>query len=294
MNIYTDLAVELHEILVDENKTTKEEYEVEGVKVTVKEKGVKTTVVEILNENGSKEMGKPIGKYITLEWKEEIDDLKTELERELSRMTQEIKGLNSALFIGLGNRSITPDSLGPRAIDHIVVNEKVKAVAPGVLGTTGIETAEIVKALAEKTKPDLVIAIDALASRSASRVNKTIQISNTGIAPGSGMANKRKEITEATIGVPVIAIGVPTVVDAATLANDTIDKMLKDLIQFSDGSDFYKMIEHLGKENRYPLIQELLDPYENMFVTPKEVDVVMKVLSEIIGEAINEVMKISD
>ena len=290
MNIYTDLAVELHEIIVDENKTTKEEYEVEGVKVTVTEKEIKTTVVEVFNENGAEEIGKPIGNYVTLEWNDNLNNLKNELSKEVTKMLKGFKEIKKALLVGLGNRAITPDALGPRAIDHIIVNEKVKAIAPGVLGTTGIETAEIIKALVDKTNPDLIIAIDALASRSVTRLNRTVQISNTGIAPGAGMSNKRKEITENTMGIPVIAIGVPTVVDAATLANDTIDRMLKDLIQFSDGSDFYKMIEHLGKENRYPLIQELLDPYENMFVTPKEVDEFMKSLSEIIGEAINEAL----
>jgi len=291
MNIYTDLALELHEILVDKHKKIKEEYEVKGVKVTVTGEKVKTTLVEVVTEDGASQIGKPIGKYVTIEWQKENEELKEELIRELFSMVSEIENLKNVLIIGLGNRHITPDSLGPRVVDYIVVSEKVKAISPGVLGTTGIETAETAKALADKLKPDLIIAIDALASRAVSRINKTIQLSNTGIKPGAGMDNIRKEISESTMGVKVIAIGVPTVVDAATLANDTIDKMLADLISFSDGSDFYKMIEDLGAENRYPLIKSLLEPYENMFVTPKEIDFVMNSLSKSIAEAVNDVLR---
>ena len=296
-NLRTDLAVELHEELIDKNKVESEKFEVGGVKVSVTEGDVKTTVVEILTEEGARKMGKPIGKYVTLEWQDsheivQIGGETTELESHLTREFHSIIGNENTekiLVVCLGNRAITPDALGPFTADYITVSDNVKVITPGVLGTTGIETAQIVKAIASKINPDLIIAVDALASRSVSRLNKTVQISNTGIKPGAGMGNLREEITEATMGVPVIAVGVPTVVDAATIANESLERMLKDLISYSDGSDFYKMIQALGEENRYPLIKSLLEPYENMFVTPKEIDVVMKNLSVIIASAINEI-----
>ena len=299
INSRTDLALELHEELIDKDKAN-EKFEIGGVKVSVTQGDVKTTVVEILSEEGASKMGKPIGKYVTLEWLDnneivQIGGETTDLERHLTREFHSIIGnigneaAKKILVVCLGNRAITPDALGPFTADYITVSDNLKVIAPGVLGTTGIETAQIVKAIASKINPDLIIAVDALASRSVSRLNKTVQISNTGIKPGAGMGNLREEITEETMGVPVIAVGVPTVVDAATIANESLEKMLKDLITYSDGSDFYKMIEALGEENRYPLIKSLLEPYENMFVTPKEIDVVMKNLSVIIASAINEI-----
>ena len=165
----------------------------------------------------------------------------------------------------------------------------VAALAPGVMGMTGIETVEVVKGVTDRVKPDLVIAIDALAARKVSRVNSTIQLSNTGVAPGAGVGNKRKTLNEDSLGVPVIAIGVPTVVDAATMANDTIEKVIDALLKESKkGSSFYNMLKDTAEEEKYNLIKDVLDPYtENMFVTPKEVDAVVENIVNIIANSIN-------
>ena len=163
------------------------------------------------------------------------------------------------------------------------------AVSPGVMGITGIETGEIIKGISEKMKPDIVIAVDALAARRSSRINAAIQLSDTGIIPGSGVGNKRQALNEETLGVPVIAIGVPTVVDAATLVNDTMGSMLKEMANaVEEGSEFYEMLESIDDEDRYQLIYDTLTPYAgNMFVTPKEVDAVIDRLAKIISDAIN-------
>ena len=157
------------------------------------------------------------------------------------------------------------------------------------MGMTGIETVEVVKGVTDRVKPDLVIAIDALAARKVSRVNSTIQLSNTGVAPGAGVGNKRKTLNKESLGVPVIAIGVPTVVDAATMANDTIEKVIDALLKESKkGSSFYNMLKETAEEEKYTLIKDVLDPYtENMFVTPKEVDAVVENIVNIIANSIN-------
>ena len=214
------------------------------------------------------------------------------------------KNAKSILAVGLGNRNITPDALGPKVIDRLLVTRHImedipeelekgvrmlSALAPGVMGITGIETFEIIKGVTEKIKPDIIVAIDALAARKFSRINSTVQISNCGVAPGAGVGNKREELSEKTLGIPVIVIGVPTVVDAATLLNDTMDKILFEMKNQSEsGSEFYEMILSLENEEKYELIRELLTPYEeNMFVTPKEVDMVIDRLADIIANAIN-------
>ena len=208
------------------------------------------------------------------------------------------------LVVGLGNWKVTPDALGPKVTEGIMVTRhlkdvmpdviddsvyKVAAIAPGVLGVTGVETGEIIKGLVEKIKPDVVVCIDALASRKIDRVNRTIQISDTGISPGAGVGNNRMRINEESLGVKVIAIGVPTVVDAATIANDTIDLVLDDLInQSEEGKDFYNMLKKVNKEEKSKLIREVLNPYVgNLVVTPKEVDLMIDSLSKIIANGIN-------
>ena len=183
----------------------------------------------------------------------------------------------TALVVGLGNWNVTPDALGPRVVSKLMVTRHLKelvpdsidegirpvcAIAPGVLGITGIETYEIIKGIVEKIKPNLILCIDALASRKLERVNRTIQIGNTGISPGSGVGNKRMEISERTLGVPVIAVGVPTVVDAATMANDTIDLVLDAMIkEATKGGKFYEMLQSIDKNEKGRMIEELLNPY---------------------------------
>lgn len=304
--IRTDLAVEARELY---KENTKEE--IPGVEVEQKEdQFAMITHVKILDSQGSEIMGKPIGSYVTIEssgLKKPDADLKDEisqtLAKELVRLIPNKKGLKT-LIVGLGNWDITPDALGPQVVSKVFVTRHffeayqktedptmspVSAISPGVMGTTGIETVEIIRGIVEKTQPDLVIAIDALASRRMERVHTTIQIATTGINPGSGVGNKRKELSERTLGIPVFAIGVPTVVDAATLANDTM-KLLVDHLseQASKDSQFYHILKGMSDEDKYGLIREVLDPYgANVMVTTKDIDMIIKNMSQIIANALN-------
>lgn len=304
-NIYTDLALEVKELYSEEKE------ELSGVSVEeFVENNVKVTEVKVLDENGAKSMGKPIGTYITMEIPdfvhydgETMDDTSKVVAKWLKPIV-DMKKHKTALVVGLGNWNVTPDAIGPRVISKTMITRHLKelvpdkideditpvcGITPGVLGLTGIETAEIIKGITEKIKPDIVVAVDALAARKMHRVNKTIQISTTGISPGAGVGNTRKELNEKTIGVPVIAIGVPTVVHAATLANDTIDLAIDEMAKYAtEGSEFYNMLKNMDKNEKYRMINEILNPYVgNLMVTPKEVDVVIESMSKIIANAIN-------
>ena len=228
-NLRTDLAIELHENISNDTNA-----EISGVEVTVEQDealGITVTWVEITNETGAESMGKPIGNYITLESqaiKENSPEAHEEIAKILARKLGYLHHLPkdaTILVIGLGNRQVTPDALGPKVCEKLLVTRHlgedvpqdlqgrlraVCALSPGVMGITGIETAEIVKGVVEKTKPDLIIAIDALAARHTGRINATIQISDAGINPGAGLGNKRTPINKSSMGVPVIAVGVPT------------------------------------------------------------------------------------
>lgn len=305
--VRTDLAIENRELYQEENKR-----EVPGVEVEKEdEENYTITRVKILNETGKKIMGKPIGSYITIE----VPQLKSadaQLKDEISSvLSKEIRVLaknhrrTKTLIVGLGNWNVTPDALGPKVIDNIIVTRQyfiaykkeedetvgnVSAISPGVMGLTGIETSEIIKGTVEKTKPDLVVAIDALASRNMNRVSTTIQISDTGINPGSGVGNKRVPLNEEYLGVPVISIGIPTVVDAATMVNDTMDLILEGLKKEAKvGTEFYSMLNEVSKEEKYQLIKEVLEPFmPNVVVTPKEIDALIDNLAEVIGTGLNK------
>jgi GPR endopeptidase len=304
-NIRTDLAVEAKEIYQKQNN------EIPGVEVEENVEGdVKVTYVKVINDVGERMMGKPKGTYITIDMPrfthydgDTMDDLSKILGKTLSTMVK-IDDSMTALVVGLGNWNITPDALGPKVVSKIMVTRHLKqlipdqidegirpvcAIAPGVLGLTGMETGEIIKGVVEKVKPNLIVCIDALASRKMERVNSTIQIGNTGISPGSGVGNKRMEISEKTLGIPVIAIGVPTVVDAATMANDTIDMVLDEMIEQSQkGGEFYNMLKSIDKNEKQRMIQDILNPYVgNLMVTPKEVDLVIDSVSKVIANGIN-------
>ncbi len=306
--IKTDLALEAAEIA---NDSINENTSIEGISVTEKEgEDFLFTHVEVENEAGSQAVGKPIGTYITIEspfLKE--NDLEHQekmigiLAAELQKISN-VKENDSVLVVGLGNWNITPDALGPKVVSKVFVTRhlegclpeevegnlcSVAAMSTGVMGITGIESGEIIKGLVNRISPTFVIAVDALAARKASRINATIQMSNTGVAPGAGVGNPRMVLNEESLGVPVIAIGVPTVVDAATLVNDTMSHILSDMMeQVEKGTEFYRMLEGIEDDDRYVMIQNLLDPYtENMFVTPKEVDAVIDRLSYIIANGIN-------
>ena len=272
--------------------------------------------VRIETEKGAKIMGKPVGTYLTLEapnlavpdegYHREISEKLAEFIRELieNNGMAEKEDL-SVLIVGLGNRQVTPDALGPYVVDNLCVTRHivkeygkyamgmehanlVSAIIPGVMGQTGMETVEIVKGVVEETKPDMVIAIDALAARNSKRLNRTVQIADTGIHPGSGVGNHRNGLTKESLGVPVIGIGVPTVVDAATIVNDTMEN----LIQALETSEVLKgvgdVLRTYNAAEKYELVKELISPHLNgMFVTPKDVDEMVKQISYTISEGLN-------
>ena len=299
----TDLTIEAAEQLMKGAKS------IEGCNITQNNlDGICITEVEVQTEDAAQKIGKPCGTYITVECPgirtgetEEFDKIQKELSKYIARFTY---GKSNILVVGLGNRNITPDALGPKVTDGIIVTRHLKeqklitedvvsvsAISPGVLGITGIETGEIINSVVQKTNPDVIIAIDALAARSMERVTTTIQIGDTGIIPGSGIGNSRNAITKDTLGVPVIAIGVPTVVDAATVANDSLD-ILTDAVKQNAGenSELYKAVKKLDDENRYTLIKQVLTPYVgNLIVTPTEIDSVIDDVSDIIADSINSV-----
>jgi len=305
--IYTDMAVELRDIALSESESQaidgveSDEYDVFDIHVTW---------VKVTNKNGENAIGKPMGNYITIEspaLREGDIDAHEDAIKVMVEIIGKIHNLEknqTALVIGLGNWNVSPDALGPKVVSKLLVTRHIKetlpdalcdnvrpvaALSPGVMGLTGIETSETVAGIVERIKPDLVIAIDALASRSTSRINSTIQIADTGITPGGGVGNKRRALNEETLGVKVISIGVPTVVDAATLTNDSLDTIIEQMIASSgSGGAFYSMLQDLSGEEKYGMIAETLGPYGgNMFVTPKNVDMVIDRLSNIIANALN-------
>ncbi len=304
----TDLALEAHEIYAEEQQVDK----INGVDIdTFKRDNVSVTRVKIRNDEGSHALKKPVGDYVTLEIPEYVHETQENFDTIIKIFSQELKRMmpqrtkdSVTLVVGLGNRNITADALGPKVVDGLLVTRHlfdlmpedisdgvvpVCAISPGVLGITGIETNEIIKGVTNRVKPDVIIAIDALASRSISRVMTTIQLSNTGIKPGAGVGNERGGLNVETLGVPVIAIGVPTVVDAATMANDTIDMVIENISSHtSKDTAFYKMLENIDKNEKYALIDEVLKKsFVNLVVTPKEVDEIIDDLAEIISDGIN-------
>lgn len=232
----TDLALEARELWQEQaEQTTK----LSGVRAREQRaKGISTTVVEVLNREGAQNLGKPVGTYVTLELEqgllrepEGFSRAAVRLGRELSRL---IPSRGAVLVAGLGNGAVTPDALGPRTLEHLVVTRHlqgylpqlrpVSAVAPGVLGTTGLESVEIIRGVVERAAPCCVVVVDALASCTLSRLCTTVQLTDTGITPGSGVGNRRAAFDRETLGVPVVAVGVPTVVDARTLLVDFVEK----------------------------------------------------------------------
>ena len=287
--IRTDLAVEARERFTEDN------VEVRGVEVQEdynEEKDIRTTVVKITTENGARAMGRPQGTYITIESEglsAPDEDYHREVSEELSRHLRQLIGLEkekSVLIVGLGNPGITADSLGPEVIGnlhmtrHLIreyglkstekqILHAISGIVPGVMGQTGMETSEIVEGVVEITRPDVVIAVDALAARNTRRLNRTIQITDTGITPGSGVGNHRNGLTEENLNVKVIGIGVPTVVDAATIVHDSMAHLLETL----DEAEQKEFLEEMITPNLY-----------SMFVTPKDVDETVKYLSFTISE----------
>ncbi|CUX42490.1 GPR endopeptidase [Clostridium sp. C105KSO13] len=312
-SIRTDLALEEKERFEADN------VEVQGVVLEEEydeEKEIRVSRVRIETENGAKVMGKPVGTYLTLEapnlavpdegYHREISEKLSGFIRELIEGTgiQEKDDL-SVLIVGLGNRQVTPDALGPFVADNLCVTRHivkeygkyamgmehanmVSAIVPGVMGQTGMETVEIVKGVIKETKPDIVIAVDALAARNSRRLNRTIQIANTGINPGSGVGNHRNGLTKDSLGIPVIAIGVPTVVDAATIVNDTMENLIQALETSETLKGVGDVLRTYNAAEKYELVKELISPHLNgMFMTPKDVDEMVKQISYTISEGMN-------
>lgn len=268
---------------------------------TQEDEVVKITKIVVETPAASNKIGKPQGTYITLEIPnvgnfepKDFEHVSKKIAEELSIVCKTAKGQN-ALIVGLGNWNVTADSLGPKTVSKVLVSRHIKqympdaiderinpvsAVSPGVLGITGIETGEIICGIAEKMKPDIIIAIDALASGKVERVNTTIQIADTGISPGSGLGNNRMKLSVETLGVPVIAIGVPTVVDAVTFAGDAIDTL-------SEKTGPNRLSE-MVRDGRYGTLREYFDDdFNDLVVTPKDIDDVMEKLSGVIANGIN-------
>jgi len=339
--IRTDLAIEAAEMAVADSDATAT---FDGV-LTHNEviDGIHVTTIEV-DKKGEKAIGKKQGLYLTIEMqgvREQDTDAQIKTERVFAeQMGKVFKTLKlskdaSCLVVGLGNWNITPDAIGPTVVENVMVTShlfkfqpesvqegyrSVSAISPGVMGTTGIETSDIIKGVVEKSDPDFVIVVDALASRSIERVNTTIQISDTGIHPGSGVGNKRKELSKETLGIPVIAVGVPTVVDAVSITSDTIDLILKhigkeiregdrpsrslvpagmvfgkkkvlsedDLPDEANREQFLGVVGTLPEEEKRQFIHEVLAPLgHNLMVTPKEVDKVIEDVSNLLASGLN-------
>lgn len=290
VQVRTDLALEAKETV------QKPDEEIRGVRVEEEkdeENEIYITRVIIETKNGAKIMGKPMGTYITLEAPRMAtpdEDYHREISEKVADQIQELlpdeKEELSVLVVGLGNREVTADALGPNAADQLhitrhVVREfgkaaynknkmhMISAIVPGVMAKTGMETYEIIRGVVEQTKPDVIIAIDALAARSTKRLNRTIQITDTGVQPGSGVGNHRHALTQESLGIPVIGIGIPTVVDAGTIVGDAVEQVEREMLFCSDMHSL-KMAE-----------------LQNMYVTTKDIDDVVNRLSYTISEAIN-------
>ena len=306
-NFRTDLALERRDLYKKANNI---EDEVDGIE-TEEEKvdeDIKITRVKVLNENGENAIGKKVGNYITID----INNLKIAGEEQIQKaseaLTKELKELlkkhieeqEPLLVVGLGNLYVTPDALGPKVVQDIDVTRHilqympealdkntrpVSAISPGVLGTTGIETLEILKGIVDNIKPKLLIIIDALASRSIERISSTVQIADTGIIPGGGVGNTRKELSIETLGIPVVAIGIPTVVEAATIAADSLDLFIQKVQEQAKSNDF---LNQLQEEDKYEMIKEVLAPNDyNFIVTPKEIDELIENMKDIVARGIN-------
>ena len=223
------------------------------------------------------------------------------LSNELKNIIQNhVSFKDDIMVVGLGNMYVTPDSLGPKVINEIDVTRHiikylpqyidenarpVTAISPGVLGTTGIETYEILKGIVDNVKPKLLIVIDALASRSIERISSTIQISDTGIVPGAGIGNTRQEISEKTLGIPVVALGIPTVVESAVLVNDCLDLLIEKMQNEAKSNAF---LNQLKEQDNYETIKDTLNPQNyNMIVTPKEIDELIENMKDIVARGIN-------
>lgn len=290
----TDLALEIRESFEEDN------VEIQGVVLKEdydKKKDIRVTTVIIKDQKGAEAMGKPIGTYITIEapkLSEEDESFHEPITKEIAKYIKQLSGdmeNKEVLIAGLGNREVTPDALGPQVVDNLFITRhlirefgqdfklknnlgNVSAISPGVMAQTGMEASEVLRGIIHETSPDLVIVVDALAARSIHRLNTTIQITDTGISPGSGVGNNRKALNKESLGVNVIALGVPTVVDAATIVNDTVEQFMQ-----KQGFGEKEIFQFISEVNEQAMC--------NMFVTPKNVDESVKRISYTISESLN-------
>jgi len=333
MNLRTDLAIEAVEQFIGEANVGlgKEERNISGLKVTC---------IDIPKQQEEK-IGKKAGRYVSIDTTS-VDMLDSDaLEKARQVFSEELmkmmihKGLDAeatCLMIGLGNEHITPDALGPMVADNVMVTRhlyklgeeyldaeyrEVSALAPGVMGMTGIETYDVIESVVGKIKPDFLIVVDALAARAVSRVNKMIQMTDTGVSPGSGVGNRRRAVDSTSLGIPVIAIGVPTVVDAVSITSDMVDLLLKhlgksmyegdraysklltgapakqnyteeDMPSIEIREKFLGQIGILNTDEKRQLLQEVLTPSGfNMIVTPKDIDDQIESLAKLISNGLN-------
>lgn len=302
----TDMADERRDIYKKANSL---EDEIEGIKCLEikKDENIKVTRVEILNEKGEKALNKAKGNYITIDMKQvsNLNDEKQEsiintVSSELSNLVHNlIKKDDDVLVVGLGNENLVADALGSKVIDNIEVTRHIKksfpeylnneergisAISPGVMGVTGIETIEIIKGIVENISPKLIIAVDSLASRSIERISKSIQISDTGIVPGGGVQNSQKALNFETLGIPVIALGVPTCIENAVIVNEAINLFIENL-----SKENIEINEKIKNQDNYEEIKKVLNPKNfNLIVTPKEIDDLVSELSFFISESINK------
>ncbi len=308
-NVQTDLALEAKELAEKPGGGP-----IPGIlSNTIEDNGITITQLHVQNEQGSQAIGKVIGQYVTIEvpgLRSQDTDLQDRVATHFAQQFELFLGrLNVSksarvLIVGLGNWNVTPDALGPLVVENTMVTRhffelmpndvapgyrSVSAVAPGVLGITGIESSDVVQGIVDRTKPELVIAIDALASKALERVNTTIQIADTGIHPGSGIGNKRKGLTQEILGVPVIAIGVPTVVYASTIVNNAFEMMRNHLeAQKGDTNQIFGLLNQMGEQERLLLVKEVLGPVgHDLLVTPKEVDQFIEDIANIIASGLN-------
>ena len=296
MSYYTDLAMEARELDPDIKGVTEEKDVKDGVEISR---------IDVLNDDAAKKLGKSKGRYVTLEAKDLalrplslFSAAAAVFADELASILSAMAKSQSVLIVGLGNENVTPDSLGPRTVHGVYATNhfdsaipgafdnklrSVSKIAPGVLGTTGIETFDVLKGIKEAVQPDLIIAVDSLASRRASRISTTIQLSNAGIEPGSGVGNLRKGLNEDGLGIPVIAIGVPLVVHASTITRDA----LLYIASQAGINDSEASIEALAKKASDEKLEDLI-------VTPKDIDTIVRDMSGILSEGINRALFGSD
>ena len=305
-NFRTDMADERKDIYKKANNLDN----IPGIETSENtiDDNIKTNIVKITNSDGEKAIGKPIGTYITID----IKNLKLATDDDIEKASNVVKDelqkvidshcdkQDEILVVGLGNQFVTPDSLGPKVVSEIDITKhfikytpqfvekgtrSVCAIAPGVLGTTGIETFEIVKGIVDNVKPKILVVIDSLASKSIERISSTVQISDTGIVPGGGVGNAREELSQNSLGIPVIAIGVPMVVESAVLVNDCLSLFIEKLQDDAKSNDY---LNELKEKDNYDEIKESLNPTGyNMIVTPKEIDDLIENMKDVVARAIN-------